>query len=82
MMRNGRKLKQIAPPPVSKLSTPNQSNAMNSPHYTAIVTNARQGLPVSTRNVSRAPRLHRGTVLIAAGLILFWGCVAFLASLA
>ena len=46
---------------------------MNTHHYTAIVTNARQGLAVSTRNRPRnARRVDRGMVLIIAGLALFW----------
>jgi len=48
---------------------------MKTNHMQPIVTNARQGLALSTANRPR-PRVIRGRVLLLAALALFWGCVA------
>jgi hypothetical protein len=51
---------------------------MKANHMQPIVTNARQGLPVSTLNRPRRSYLRAG--LIVAVLVLFWGGVAFIVS--
>lgn len=50
---------------------------MKSNHYTPIVTNARQGLPVSTLNQRRTSPAMRAGIIMAV-LVAFWGGAALL----
>ena len=53
---------------------------MKSNHYTPIVTNARQGLPLSTANRPRMSPAKR-SVIIGGALLTFWGGAALIVSL-